>query len=138
MPAGTRASCVPLFAFLKNPAQYGGDSCFISGGEKMSHPTTPILMDREKDRRPRTRKKGGGLAALLSCKSRRNPIVELYQRLHLEEAGSLKPEQMIVVSENIEKTIQAGARQEQEMTAALARLRIASPQEGRDFVPLGF
>ena len=104
----------------------------------MFQPITPILLDGEEDRRPQTKKKGGGLAALLSCKNRRNPIVELYQRLHLEEAGNLKPEQMIVVSEEIEKTIQAGARQQQEVTAALARLRIASPREGRDFVPLGF
>lgn len=83
-------------------------------------------------------KKGGGFAALLSCKNRRNPVVELYQNLHTASAGDLKPEEMIVISTKVEKTIEAGERQAQEMSAALNRLAITSPQEGRDFVPLGF
>ena len=104
----------------------------------MSHPTTPILPDGKKVRRTKTGKRGGGLAALLKCKSRRNPIVELYQQLDIKGAGEIKPEQMLVISEKIEKTLEAGAQQAQEMTAALARLRSTTAQEGRDFIPLGF
>src|SRR5664280_1820117 len=39
----------------------------------------------------RKSKKGGGFAALLSCKSRRNPTVEFYLELHGQELGELDP-----------------------------------------------
>ena len=86
----------------------------------------------------RRRRKGGGLAALVKCTNRRNPVVALYEELHLEQAAELKPDEMIGISDRIGKVLESGERQAQEMEAALGRLRMTAPQEGRDFVPLGF
>ena len=86
----------------------------------------------------RKSKKGGGFAALLSCKSRRNPTVEFYQELHGQELGELDPYQLIGISSDIDKALEAGHRQLEQMIAAHARLRRTVPQEGMAFVPLGF
>ena len=86
----------------------------------------------------RKSKKGGGFAALLSCKSRRNPTVEFYLELHGQELGELDPYQLISISSDIDKALEAGHRQFEQMIAAHARLRRTVPQEGMAFVPLGF
>ena len=86
----------------------------------------------------RKSKKGGGFAALLSCKSRRNPTVEFYLELHGQELGELDPYQLIGISSDIDKALEAGHRQLEQMIAAHARLRRTVPQEGMAFVPLGF
>ena len=86
----------------------------------------------------RKSKKGGGFAALLSCKNRRNPTVEFYIKLHGQEAGDLDPYQLIGLSEGIDKALETGRRQFEQMIAFHARLCRSTPQEGMDFVPLGF
>ena len=86
----------------------------------------------------RKSKKGGGFAALLSCKSRRNPTVEFYLELHGQELGELDPYQLIGISSDSDKALEAGHRQLEQMIAAHARLRRTVPQEGMAFVPLGF
>jgi len=84
------------------------------------------------------RKQEGGLAALLRCKSRRNPAIELYLRLHDRDANELDPEGLISTSEDIQKALETGYRQLEEMVAAHARLAQTAPHEGMDFIPLGF
>ena len=86
----------------------------------------------------RKSKKGGGFAALLACKSRRNPTVEFYLELHGQELGELDPYQLISLSGDIDKALEAGQRQFEQMIAAHARLRRTVPQEGITFIPLGF
>ena len=86
----------------------------------------------------RKSKKGGGFAALLSCKSRRNPTVEFYLELHGQELGELDPYQLIGISSDIDKALEAGQRQFEQMIAAHARLRRTVPQEEMAFIPLGF
>jgi len=83
-------------------------------------------------------KKGGGFAALLSCKSRRNPAVEFYLELHERELGELDPYQLIGISDDIDKVLETGQRQFQQMVAAHVRLCRTVPQEGTFFVPEGF
>ena len=89
-------------------------------------------------RRPSNSKKGGGLAALLNCKSRRNPAVELYIQLHEKDVNELDPDSLIACSDEIEKALEAGVKQHQSLGAAFGRLVRASPKEGTDFVPIGF
>ena len=88
-------------------------------------------------RRSSSRKKGGGLAALLCCKNRRNPAVQLYLEMHAQNVNALDPAGMIALADNIDSTLAAGTKQNQQVQAALARLVRASPMEGT-FVPLGF
>jgi hypothetical protein len=90
-----------------------------------------------KGRSSRSRKKGGGLAALLSCNSRRNPAVELYLEMHAQNVNALDPARMIALADDIDSTMAAGIKQNQQVLAALARLVRASPKEGV-FVPVGF
>ena len=89
-------------------------------------------------RRSSNSKKGGGLAALLSCKSRRNPAVELYIRMHATDVNELDPSRLIALSDGIDKALEAGMKQHQHVGAAMGRLVRASPKEGVDFVPIGF
>jgi hypothetical protein len=72
-------------------------------------------------RRSHSRKKGGGLAALLSCKN----------------VNALDPAGMIALADEIDSILAAGIKQNQQVLAALARLVRAAPKEGT-FVPLGF
>ena len=88
-------------------------------------------------RRSSSRKKGGGLAALLSCKSRRNPAVELYLEMHAQNVNALDPAGMIALADDIDSTLAAGIKQNQQVLAALARLVRAAPKDGT-FVPRGF
>jgi hypothetical protein len=88
-------------------------------------------------RRSSSRKKGGGLAALLSCKSRRNPAVELYLEMHAQNVNALDPTGMIALADDIDSTLAAGIKQNQQVVVALARLVRAAPKEGM-FVPAGF
>jgi hypothetical protein len=89
------------------------------------------------DQRSSSRKKGGGLAALLSCKSRRNPAVELYLGMHAQNVNALDPAGMIALADDIDSTLAAGIKQNQQVFAALTRLVRAAPMEGL-FVPAGF
>lgn len=84
------------------------------------------------------RKKGGGFAALVACRSRRNPTVERYIQLHAEDAGDLDPDRLVVLAAAIDKALESGQRQYDELVAAHARLLRTAAREGRDFVPLGF
>jgi hypothetical protein len=86
----------------------------------------------------RKSKKGGGFAALLTVKNRRNPTVELYLQLHVRQVDTLNPLQLIGLSEEIDKVLDAGQRQLEQVIAAHARLCRTTPQEGTDFVPVGF
>ena len=103
----------------------------------MSQPIKVISQDGCNRRRPSRRKKGGGLAALLSCKSRRNPAVELYLEMHAQNVNALDPTGMIALADEIDSTLAAGIKQNQQVLAALARLVRAAPKEGT-FVPEGF
>jgi hypothetical protein len=90
-------------------------------------------------RKVKNSKKGGGFAALLSCKSHRNPAIEFYLQLHGETAvDNLDPHQLISLSSDIDKVLNAGQQQLAQAVAAHARLCHATPQEGLDFVPVGF
>ena len=71
----------------------------------------------------RKSKKGGGFAALLSCKSRRNPTVEFYLELHGQELGELDPYQLISISSDIDKALEAGHRQFARLEQVQIRLR---------------
>jgi len=104
----------------------------------MSQPINDFSQDGGNCRRSSSRKKGGGFAALLCCKNRRNPTVEFYLQLHGQDAGDLDPYQLIGLSENIDKALESGQRQLEQVIAAHARLCRTTPQEGVDFVPLGF
>jgi hypothetical protein len=88
-------------------------------------------------RRSSSRKKGGGLAALLCCKSRRNPAVQLYLKMHAQNVNALDPTGLIALADDIDSTLAAGIKQNQQILAALARLIRAAPKEGT-FVPWGF
>jgi hypothetical protein len=90
-----------------------------------------------KGRGSHSRKKGGGLAALLSCKSRRNPAVDLYLEMHAQNVNALDPAGMIAFADDIDSTMAVGIKQNQQVLAALARLVRAAPKEGI-FVPEGF
>jgi hypothetical protein len=86
----------------------------------------------------RKSKKGGGFTALLACKNRRNPTVEFYLGLHGQDVSNLDPYQLIGLSESIDKMLESGRRQFDQVLVAHARLSRTAPQEGKDFVPLGF
>src|SRR5271157_2458767 len=104
----------------------------------MSQPIRYLSQDGGNGRRSRSRKKGGGLTALLSCKSRRNPAVELYIKMHATDVNELDPSSLIALSDGIDKALEAGMKQHQHVGAAMGRLVRASPKEGVDFVPIGF
>jgi hypothetical protein len=104
----------------------------------MSQPINYFFRDGGSCRRSSSRKKGGGFAALLSCKNRRNPVVEFYLQLHVQEVDNLDPHQLIGLSQDIDKVLDAGRRQLEQVVAAHARLCRTTPQEGMDFVPQGF
>lgn len=86
-------------------------------------------------RRHRT---GGGFAALLACRNRRNPTMAFYLRMHDLDAKQLDPLQLIGLSSDIDRVLEAGQRQLEQVIAAHARFCRTTPQEGTDFIPLGF
>jgi hypothetical protein len=56
-------------------------------------------------RRSSSRKRGGGLAALLSYKSRHNSVVELYLERHAQNVSALNPARMIALADDIDSTV---------------------------------
>ncbi len=86
----------------------------------------------------RKNKKGGGFAALCSCQSRRNPMVELFLSLNTEDLNNLDPTQLIGFSDDVEKVIEEGRRQLNQVVAAHTRLTNTVAKDGTSFVPLGF
>lgn len=89
-------------------------------------------------RRSSTRnRKGGGLAALRNCRSRRNPAVELYLAMHARNVNALDPTGMIALADKIDATLEEGVKQQQQVLAGLARLARSAPKESK-FVPIGF
>lgn len=89
-------------------------------------------------RKNQKNKKGGGFAALCSCKSRRNPMIELFLGLNTEDLNNLEPAQLIGFSDDIEKVIEEGRRQLSQVVAAHTRLTNTTAKDGTAFVPLGF
>lgn len=86
----------------------------------------------------RKNKKGGGFAALCSCQSRRNPMIELYLSLNTDDLNNFDPTQLIGFSTDVEKVIEAGRRQLSQVVAAHTRLINTAAKDGTSFIPLGF
>jgi hypothetical protein len=57
--------------------------------------------------------------------------------MHAQNVNALEPAGMIALADNIDSTLAAGIKQNQQVMAALARLVRAAPKEGM-FVPTGF
>jgi hypothetical protein len=115
---------------LPSPVQQGGGFYKCSLEVKMSQPIKYFSQNGGNCRRSRSRKKGGGQAALLSCKSRRNPAVELYLEMHAQNVNALDPAGMIALADEIDSTLAAGIKQNQQVLAALARLARATQRRG--------
>jgi hypothetical protein len=89
-------------------------------------------------RKNRKDKNGGGFAGLCSCKSRRNPMIELFLSLNTEDLNNLDPAQLIGFSGDVEKVIEEGRRQLNQVVAAHTRLTNTTAKDGKAFIPLGF
>jgi hypothetical protein len=57
--------------------------------------------------------------------------------MHAQDVNALNLAGMIALADDIDSTLAAGIKQNQQVVAALARLVRAAPKEG-PFVPLGF
>jgi hypothetical protein len=118
----------------------GAANSMIERAEKDDTVTITVIKlagSKGSGRHSHTNRKGGGLAALLGCKSRRNPAVELYLEMHAQNVNALNPAGMIALADEIDSTLAAGIKQQQQVLAGLARLARAAPKEGT-FVPIGF
>ncbi len=86
----------------------------------------------------RKNKKEGGFNALCSCKSRRNPMIELFLGINTEDLNNLDPAQLIGFSGDVEKVIEEGRQQLSQVVAAHTRLTSTTGKDGKAFIPLGF